>query len=363
MNTQFLTRQTQLRQSLAAAEIDALLVFGYENIRYITGFSGHAAYVVVTQSALFLITDYRYSEQAQTECHNTQVICRDRDNESLGHCVNRLLPATAKIGFEASNISVALWQSIAAELSVAKCIAVEPLIERMRMVKDHWEVKQIQLAAAIADQALNEVLAYFATGVTERDIALELEYRMQKLGSEGLSFDTIMLFAERTSLPHGVPSTQKLKVGDFITLDFGAVVNGYRSDMTRSYIYAEASQKQREIYQTVADAQAAAMAQVRANTPAINSFNASREVLVSSPYGQYAGEGLGHGVGLFLHEHPFIKPGCEYVLEAGNVITIEPGIYIPNYGGVRLEEDILVTETGYQLLTHAPKPMILPERN
>jgi Xaa-Pro aminopeptidase len=363
MNKQFLTRQDTLRSYLQQAELDALLVFGYENIRYITGFSGHAAYVIMTQAALYLVTDYRYAEQAQNECHNTQVICRDRDNETLGHCINRLLPASSKLGFEASNISVAMWQGIATELSASSLKPVDAVIEQMRMVKDDWEVKQIQLAAAIADQALNEVLPYFSTGVTERDVALELEYRMQKLGSEGLSFDTIMLFGERTSLPHGVPSTQALKVGDFITLDFGAVVNGYRSDMTRSYLYGDATQKQRDIYQTVADAQAAAMAEVRANVPAINSFNASRRILNDSPFAQYAGEGLGHGVGLFLHEHPFIKPGCDYVLTAGNVITIEPGIYIPNFGGVRLEEDILVTENGYQLLTHAAKPMILPERN
>lgn len=363
MSNPYLERQTRLRCQLTDKNYSSFLVFGYENIRYISGFSGHAAYLVINHDSAYLITDYRYAEQAQNETSGFEVICRDRDNESLGHCINRFVSESALLAFEANSIDVATWHSILSEVTAKDITPVTGLIETMRMVKDNWEVKQIQLAAAIADQALSETLPYFKTGASERDIALELEYRMQKLGSEGMSFDTILLFAERTSLPHGMPSDKQLKVGDFITLDFGAVINGYRSDMTRSYIYGEASKQQQSIYQAVADAQQAAMQEVKAGVPAVNALQASHNILNQSGFGEFAGEGLGHGVGLFLHEAPIIKPNCDYLLEAGNVITVEPGIYIPNLGGVRLEEDILVTETGYQLLTHAPKPMILPEQN
>ncbi|MGI2259982.1 M24 family metallopeptidase [Shewanella sp. GXUN23E] len=367
MNTQLQPvlekRQAALRAGMAARGLDSLLLFGYENIRYISGFSGHAAYLVLSQQDAFLISDYRYAERAKAESVGVEVICRDRDNESLGHCINRFLTPQTKVGFEAAHMDVATWQAIAAELAGKftsdQLKPVTGMVERMRMVKDEWEVAQIRAAAAIADEALAQTLPLFKAGVSERDLALELEYRMQKLGSEGMSFDTILLFAQRSSMPHGSPSAQTLKSGDFITLDFGAVVNGYRSDMTRSYLYGEASDKQIAIYNTVAEAQQAAMDTVKAGVPAIEALNASNRILQASPFAEFVGEGLGHGVGLFLHEQPFIKPGCDHVLQAGNIITIEPGIYIPGYGGVRLEEDILVTDTGYELLTRAPKPMIL----
>lgn len=362
MSTPFLSRQATFRSLLTSSQLDSALIFGYENIRYLSGFSGHAAYLLINQNSRYLVTDYRYAEQATNESQGFEVICRDRDNETLGHCFNRLIEENAKLGFEAEHINVGAWQAINAELSVAQLTPIQGVVERMRSVKDDWEVKQIELAAAIADQALNETLPYFKTGASERDIALELEYRMQKLGSNGMSFDTILLFGERTSLPHGMPGERKLAVGDLITLDFGAVINGYRSDMTRSYIYGEASEKQQLVYQTVADAQAAAMAEVVAGAAATDALKASHRVIENAGFAEYAGEGLGHGVGLFLHEFPIIKPNCDYHLEVGNVITIEPGIYIPNFGGVRLEDDILVTENGYKLLTHAPKQMILPER-
>jgi Xaa-Pro aminopeptidase/Xaa-Pro dipeptidase len=352
-------RQSQCRTQLIEQKLDALLVLGFENLRYLSGFSGHAAYGIITQDHNFLITDYRYAEQAMNECSDFEVITRDREKESLGSCIKRHLKHVTRLGFDAAFINVSMWQAICEALDNVETQAITGLIERQRMVKDHWEIKQTKLAAAISDQALNELMPYFVEGATERDLALELEYRMQKLGSEGLAFDTIMLFAQRSSLPHGIPGEQKLKNGDFITLDFGAVINGYRSDMTRSYILAEASSKQREIYNTVVQAQQAAIEILKPGLPAVEAYKAAREVLNASKYGKWAGDGLGHGVGLFLHEAPIIGPNCDYVIEPGNIITIEPGIYIPDFGGVRLEDDILITQDDYQVLTHAPKPFII----
>ncbi len=359
MKNEFLTRQEALQAQLAVRQLHAMIVIGYENIRYLTGFSGNAAYVVVSNERLVLITDYRYYERAINESHGVEVISRDRDNETLGHCINRFLPHNSRVGFDSAFINVALWQQVEQELKSQQCIAVQGLVESLRMVKSDWEVAQIKAAAKIADEALAQTLPYFKQGVTERDLALELEFRMQKLGSDGMAFATILMFAERTSLPHGNPGNTQLKAGDFITLDFGAVVNGYRSDMTRSYVYGEASAKQRVIYDAVADAQQAAIDLLAPGVCCQTLQRASEQQLEASGYGEFSGEGLGHGVGLFLHEQPFISPHNSYQLVAGNVITIEPGIYIPGYGGVRLEEDVLITQNGYEILTHAPKPFEL----
>lgn len=356
MNSIFSTRQHALVCSLAVNKLDGLLILGHENIQYITGFTGNAAYAIMTEKHQFLITDYRYFERAQSECQGFEVICRDRDNESLGACIKRHLLNIEHLGFDAAFINVQAWQDIVQSLTGITLSPIVGLIEQQRMIKDEWEIKQIALAAAIADQALNETMPYFTAGATERDVALELEYRMQKLGSQGMAFHTIMLFAARTSLPHGVPGDQKLQAGDFITLDFGAVVNGYRSDMTRSYILGAASAEQKAIYDTVAAAQHAAIATLKPGVTSAQVYFASKAVLDASPYAKWQGEGLGHGVGLFLHEQPFLNAKTEYQLQRGNVITIEPGIYIPGFGGVRLEDDFLITDTGCQVLTHAPKP-------
>ncbi|NYR13502.1 aminopeptidase P family protein [Pseudoalteromonas sp. MIP2626] len=359
MKTHFLQRQQVIKTQLAAQDLSALLVLGHENILYLSGFSGNAAYALVTAERCLLITDYRYFELAQTQCQGFDVISRDRDNESLGHCINRFLTENSRLGFDAAFINVALWQQIETELSQHELQPIQGLIERQRMIKNDWEVAQIKAAAAIADEALAQTLPYFKAGVSERDLALELEFRMQKLGSEGMSFSTILMFAERTSLPHGSPSDQILSEGDFITLDFGAVVNGYRSDMTRSYVLGHASVKQKQIYDSVATAQQTAINLLKPGVGCIELQNASQQVLDNSGFGQYAGKGLGHGLGLFLHESPFINVNSDYDLALGNVITIEPGIYIPDYGGVRLEDDILITSSGYEILTHAPKPFEL----
>lgn len=359
MKNQFTSRQQLLKQALKKNGLTALLVLGHENIRYLSGFSGNAAYALITAEESVLITDYRYFGRAQEESIGFEVVSRDRDSETLGQCINRFLTTNSQLGFDAAFIDVALWQQVASELTSHTVTQVTGMVERLRMVKNDWEVEQIKAAAAIADEALRQTLPYFKEGVTERDLALELEFRMQKLGSEGMSFATILMFGERCALPHGSPSERTLSKGDFITLDFGAVVNGYRSDMTRSYVLGKASKKQSAIYQSVSNAQQAAINLLKAGIDCLDLQNISQQVLDDSGFGKWAGQGLGHGVGLFLHELPFINKNCRHVLEAGNVITIEPGIYIPNFGGVRIEDDILITQNGYEVLTHAPKPFEL----
>ncbi|KAF7771223.1 Xaa-Pro dipeptidase [Pseudoalteromonas citrea] len=229
----------------------------------------------------------------------------------------------------------------------------------MRSVKEQCEVSCIRKAAEIADMALVDTLKQIKVGITEKELANFLDYRMQQLGSDGVSFDTILLFGIRSALPHGKPSEMQLKEGDFILIDFGAVVNGYRSDMTRTYVYKKASQEQQQLFNTVLTAHTAALSEVCDGASCSTVNDAAQKVIDAGGYKEYGGKGIGHGLGLYLHEAPFITPTNNTVLNAGNVITIEPGVYIPDVGGVRIEDDILVNHNGYECLTHAPKHFIL----
>ncbi len=306
MNAIYLRRQLQIKQQLKAQQIDNLLVFGFENIRYLSGFSGNAAYLLITPANNYLITDYRYFERAKEESYHCEVICRDRDNQTLGECIKQLLP-TGATGFDAAYVTVPVWQEIHSQLPHLEISPVLGLIEAQRASKDEWEINCIRKAAAIADIALADVLKQVSLGVTEKELATELDYKMKKLGSDGVSFETILLFAKRSALPHGKPGDTKLHHQDLVLIDFGAVVNGYRSDMTRTYVFGEPTTQQQHMFDTVLSAQQAALGEVKAGVDCKYLNSCSEQVLFSAGYQDYAGKGLGHGVGLFLHEVPFIN--------------------------------------------------------
>ena len=241
------------------------------------------------------------------------------------------------------------------QTQVTQISALVGTIEKLRMIKTADEIASIKQAAAIGDQALANILPLIKEGITERELAIELDYQMAKLGSEEVSFATILGFGERSALPHGIPSSRKLKQGDLILIDFGAVMNGYRSDMTRTFVFGKADAKQKHIYQLVQEAQQAAIDKLTEGISGQTLYEQSANILLSSDYKDYAGEGLGHGVGLQLHEQPFLGPDCKTIIEQGCVITIEPGIYIPGWGGIRIEDDVVLTENGLEIMTQAPK--------
>jgi len=358
MQTRYLQRQQRLLSALQVESVKNLLVFNSENIFYLTGYSGNAAYLIVSTQGLWLITDYRYFERAKSESNGCEVICRDRDAESLGACIKRFLPHE-KTGFESQAINYGVWLSIANELASYDISPLDGCIEKLRMVKDEFEIASIKKAAAIADLALADLLTQISKGVTELDLATELDYKMKKLGSDGVSFDTILLFAERSALPHGKPGEKKLNYGDLLLIDFGAVVNGYRSDMTRTYVYGEPNSRQQAMYEAVLASQSKSLESLKAGVDCQQLNQVSLDVLAQAGFLEYAGKGLGHGVGLALHEVPFINPNTDYRLEAGNIITIEPGVYVPDIGGIRIEDDVLITNDGFEFITHAPKSFVI----
>ncbi|SEL11887.1 Xaa-Pro aminopeptidase/Xaa-Pro dipeptidase [Colwellia chukchiensis] len=355
----------QLRQQVLTSGDSAMLIFSDINIRYVSGFSGHAATVLLTHEHNYLLTDYRYFEQAKAEAgqQGFTVICRDRANQSLPALITELLQQaqSQRLYFESEHISVQQWQAMSAQImqqsQVSDTIALAGSIEKLRMIKTDTELASMKQAAAIADQALANILPLVKAGITERELAIELDYQMAKLGSEEVSFATILLFGERSALPHGIPSQRALKQGDLILIDFGAVVNGYRSDMTRTYVFGKADAKQQQIYQLVQQAQQAAIDKVSVGVTGEALYQQSANILLNSEYQAYAGEGLGHGVGLQLHEQPFLGPDCTTLIELGCVITIEPGIYIPGWGGIRIEDDVVLTEQGLEILTQTPKTL------
>jgi Xaa-Pro aminopeptidase/Xaa-Pro dipeptidase len=341
-----------------------MLIFSDININYLSAFTGHAATILLTSKGNYLLTDYRYFEQAKLQATNFTVICRDRANQSLASLIEDLLfqDDCQHVGFESEHISVMQWQQIYQQISqLSKLSKIEPTsgsVEALRFIKSTSEIAAIEQAAKIADTALAIMLRSVKAGVTERELAIELDYQMAKLGSEEVSFATILLFGERSALPHGIPSDKPLKHGDIILIDFGAVVNGYRSDMTRTFVFGQASAEQKHIYQLVQSAQQAAIDEVSEGVLGSHLYQQSANILLNSEYKEYAGEGLGHGVGLVLHEQPFIGPDCHTAIEKGCVITIEPGIYVPGWGGVRIEDDVVLTDEGLKILTKSPKNLI-----
>lgn len=345
----------------------AFICFNAINVTYLSGFTGHAATLIMTQKNHYLITDYRYVEQARSQVNTEiKVICRDRAKQSLGLCIQEILSAEAvnTLIYEAAHISVAQWQTLNNDLisdtfKLKQSIARTDAVELLRYHKNNDEIAAIKQAAAIADQALANILPLAKAGISERELATELEYQMSKLGSEELSFATILLFGERSALPHGIPSDRQLKKGDLMLFDFGAVINGYRSDMTRTYIFGQASDEQKQVYQLVQYAQQAAINAVSAGMTGQALQRVADNILLSSDYAKYKGEGLGHGVGLVLHELPFIDVNCELKLEKGCVFTIEPGIYIPNWGGIRIEDDVVLTDNGLEIINKAPKEFLV----
>jgi Xaa-Pro aminopeptidase/Xaa-Pro dipeptidase len=355
-----MNRIDQLKSHLNLEQNQSFLIFNQYNITYLSSFNGHAATILLTKTTNYLITDYRYFEQAKTQATNFKVICRDRPKQGLNHLINQILrDESIKVAyFESEHINFSNYQNLSQELNNIDLIAKSRLVEELRFLKDSDEIDSLQKAAKIADLALENMLNHVKENVTERELANELDYQMAKLGSEELSFATILVFAERSALPHGIPGNKKLKNGDLILIDFGAVVNGYHSDMTRTYVFGKANSQQKQIHQLVFKAQKAAMDAIEHGVTGEFLYQQSERILQASPYAKFMGEGLGHGVGLELHEQPFMGKNCQLKIKQGCVITIEPGIYIPDWGGVRIEDDIAVTKDGIKILNTAPNQLL-----
>jgi Xaa-Pro aminopeptidase len=344
-------RQTALRAALEADGLDALLVTHLPNIRYLTGFTGSAALLLVGPDATTLITDFRYAVQAPNEAGSAAVV--EIDQKSVWDRLGRLLTAAAPgaLGIEAQALTVRDAERVAG-LTRGRLVPTSDLVERLRAIKSPEEVAAIRAAAGLAQAALAEVLPAVRPGLTELEIAATLEAALRRRGSEWHPFPTIVASGARAALPHARTSPRPVQAGEWLLLDFGAQVDGYCADLTRTVVVgARADERQRTIYELVRTAQRRALEHLRAGMTGREGDALARDVIAARGFGDAFGHSLGHGLGLEVHEGPRLAPTADAPLPLHAVVTVEPGIYLPGWGGVRLEDDAYLGPDGVVVLS------------
>ena len=345
-------RRHELSKWLEQDELDLFIVSSRPNLRYLTGFTGEGIGLVSPSEAV-LITDHRYEVEAGEEAPDCQVIFAEQGYlQQLAGYLTEL--GRCRAGFESEHFSYANYRKLAELADAAELVPSEEVVEGQRAIKDDTEIAAIRRAAQVVSEAVPQVLVELTVGITERELSLRLREAVLQAGGDDVSFEPVVAFGENSARAHAAPTQRKLAQGDIILIDAGGKVDGYCSDMTRTVVFGEPNKKFIEIYQTVRQAQQAAMAAIAAGALAAEVDAQAREVIDGSPYEGRFGHSLGHGVGLDVHEGPKIGKNSEEILVAGQVVTNEPGIYLPGWGGVRLEELLLVTEQGAEPLTYAP---------
>ncbi|MFZ5814834.1 MAG: M24 family metallopeptidase [Bacillota bacterium] len=353
------SRLDRLRASLEQRGLDAIVINKPHNRFYLSGFTGTAGVLLITGKSAYLITDFRYTEQAAAQAPHFTVLRPESTNYAL---LARLLEQeqVQRIGIEGDYLSVDEHTTYRETFGQREMLSATGLVEALRLVKDEQEQQLMRRAAAIADEAWAQIIPLIKPGVVERDLALELEYRMKRLGAEALSFDIIVASGVRSALPHGRASEKVIEAGDLVTFDFGCIYRGYCSDMTRTVMVGEPTPKQREIYEIVLEAQLRGVAACRAGITGRELDEACRGYIREKGYGDAFGHGTGHGVGIEIHEGPRASFRSEgEILQPGMIVTIEPGIYLPGWGGVRIEDMVLVTETGCESFSTSPKELLI----
>ena len=340
-------RVRAVEQRMRAKKLDAMILTSAANVSYLTGFLGEDSWVCIIGRKVFFLTDSRYTEQAQSECVGCKVIDNER---SMTGAVGKLLGryrSVNVVGVE-DCCSVAVMKRLRKEVG-ARLRAVGGLVEPVRAIKDAGEVKLIEKAVKVSWEALDYTLKRLRVGVSESEAAGLLDYQIRKRGGQ-IGFETIVAFGPNGSRNHHQPGARKLKKNDTILVDFGTKVAGYMSDITRSFVFGKASRLYEKVYYAVADSQATAIAKIRAGARLLDIDTAARRAIEDAGLEVY-GHGTGHGIGLVVHEQPFMSKISRGRLEAGQVVTIEPGIYLPGKFGVRLEDDILVTKDGCKVIS------------
>lgn len=352
------TRINKVQRKLEQENLDALLVTTITNVRYLSGYSGSNGLLVITPGKSFFLTDFRYWEQAKKEVKGPRIIFGERDLFDDLPKLDVLKSRRVKLGFESENLSCALYNRLKTLLPETLLVPAEKLVESIMVVKDPQELKKIRKAIEITDRVFWQILNFIQPGITEQDLAAEIEYMMKKNGADGPAFDTIVASGPRSALPHGRASGKKIKQGEFVTFDMGALVEGYCADLTRTVVMGRAKARQKKVYRLVLKAQKKAVSSARAGLRCDKLDKIARDVIKRAGLGKYFGHGLGHGIGLLVHSLPRVSSKSSEVLTPGMVVTIEPGVYIPNWGGVRIEDDVLITKRGCEVLTQSPKDLL-----
>lgn len=343
---------------LSLTDGGAYIIVSPENRRWLTGFASSDGYLLISKTEAVFLVDSRYIEAAQKQITACESVLLTSLTEQLPEYIAKM--GITALYTEAQRLSVADFEKIK---KIAPCLCVagdaDGAIDALRRIKTQDEKEKILKAQAIAEKAFDRILDFIKIGVTEREIALELDFFMLKNGAECVSFETIAVSGKNSSIPHGVPCDKKIEKGDFITMDFGAVVDGYHSDMTRTVAVGGISTRQAEVYETVLNAQLKSLECLKAGVSCFDADAAARDIIRNAGYGAYFGHGTGHGVGIEIHEAPRLSPKSSATLRAGDVVTVEPGIYLPDEFGVRIEDMAFITENGCENLTKSPKNLII----
>ncbi|WP_298829293.1 Xaa-Pro peptidase family protein [uncultured Planococcus sp.] len=345
----------KLRTEMKRRDVEAVLVTSPFNLRYITEFTGTAGLALVTQDKAVFITDFRYTEQASVQVKEFEVVQAKKNlMDEAVQVIDSLSIKTLAFEQDYMTYATALQYKEKVEVEMEP---ISNLIEKIRMVKTPEEVAVLKAAAKIADDAFEHICGFIRPGLTELDVSNELEFFMRKQGATSSSFDVIVASGLRSALPHGVATDKVIEDGDMITLDFGALYNGYISDITRTVAVGEPSAQLKEIYDIVLKAQELGVEKIGPGMSGIEADAIARDFIKSKGYGEAFGHSTGHGIGLEVHESPGLSFRSETILEPGMAVTVEPGIYLPGVGGVRIEDDILITESGNERLTNSTKEL------
>lgn len=356
MSNVFEERIAALRRSLAEQGLDGLFITDIYNVSYFTGKKGNDCSLWITADKAFIITDFRYREMALSltwlELFESYLSVPFTD-------VFKKTPDCVNVGVEKDSLSLAKYLDLEKALEGKKLVPTAGIVQELRKIKDEDELKCITEAEALGDEAFEYMLGVIKAGMTEAEVAAELEYYLRKHGASGLSFDTIAVSGPNSSYPHGVPGERKLQSGDFLTLDFGCIYKGYCSDMTRTVAIGKVTDEMKKVYDTVLKAQLSACEKIRAGLTGIECDALARDVIDAAGYGEYFGHSLGHGVGLQVHELPRFNKVWDKPIEPDTVVSIEPGIYLPGKFGVRIEDLAIIKENGIINLCRSSKQLII----
>lgn len=351
---------SRLNSIMNFLEIDEVaIVTSGVNRYYLTGFNSSEGTVLITKSKAYFIVDFRYFEKAKREVKGFEVVLTSKLFCQISEFLK--LHLVKKIVLETNFVSVDRFKQIKDyfnDFSVEESSKLSNFFLTARSVKSKDEIESIKQAQKITDETFSYILNNIRSGISEIDLMLEMEFYIRKLGSEGVSFNFIVVSGKNSSSPHGVPTNKLIEDGDFITMDFGAVVNGYHSDMTRTVALKEVTQKQRKVYDLVLLAQESALKSIKAGV-VCKEVDAVARNIINNEFSGCFGHGLGHGVGLEIHENPNFNMSCETVLESGMVLTVEPGIYIENEFGVRIEDMVIINENSFENITKSSKNLII----
>ncbi|MHB8106439.1 MAG: M24 family metallopeptidase [Candidatus Cryosericum sp.] len=358
-NEYYGARIRRLQERMADANVDAFFTLAAPSMRYLTGFTGEEGYLLALHDGMHLVLDGRFTTQAQEECPWLDVILY------AGHfsrSIADLLAASHShwLGFERERVSFVQAEQMRAAFPSVTMVPTENVVEGMRSVKDSSELDKMRAAGHVADKAFNAMIHQLKAGMTENDVAALLEYEMRKAGAQGTSFSTIVGSGARGALPHGIASSKVIQKGEVIVIDFGVNCDGYMSDCTRTVALGEQPADVLDVYAKLRAAQQLGLDCIKAGVSSRSIDSAVRDKLGESGLAQYFTHGLGHGVGLEIHEAPRLSQGTDTVLEPGQVVTCEPGVYLPGRYGMRIEDSVIVTATGFESLTELPKELILP---